>query len=88
MAKGETSVAGIVLLVLGILALLGGIVDLIEVYLVYTAFGGFLGPGIWMVPGAALSFGVLLTSLGAYLMHHRSGASVRRRPVATGRGRR
>lgn len=85
MANSGTSVAGIVLLVLGILALLGGLVDLVETYLIYTAFQGFIGPGIWMVPAVALTAGIILTTLGGVLMHRRSSAGVRRRPNANGR---
>jgi uncharacterized membrane protein YjjB (DUF3815 family) len=80
MASSSTSVAGIVLLVLGILALIGGLVDLVETYLIYTAFQGFIGPGIWMVPAVALTFGIILTTLGAYLIHRKSSSVARRRP--------
>ena len=60
--KHETTV-GIVLLVLGILATVGGLISLIEVEMVNTALPGFtISP---LFPGAILIIGLVMITIAA-----------------------
>ena len=60
--KHETTV-GIVLLVLGILATVGGLISLIEVEMVNTAIPGFTI--IPLFPGAILIIGLVMITIAA-----------------------
>lgn len=66
---GQTSVGGIVLLVLGILMTIGGLADTVAVWMAIQALHGLVPSGLWTIPALILSFGLLLVTVGAILIY-------------------
>lgn len=71
-ARGAMGAGAIVSLVFGLLLTVGGLISLVEAYVVQYALPGFIGPMVYLPGVAALVVGVVLIAVAAALSRRKT----------------